>query len=106
MSSASGARSPLTSHLVVLGQPAGTTTAAGYQIHHGRVALTATVTGAVTGARSLAGEAGLIRDALADGDLPGARRLLPNLCGRDPQHLDASSVTWPSWFRSSVRGSS
>ncbi len=56
-------------------------------------ALTAAVTWAVTGARSLTAEAARIRDALTAGDLPAARRLLPNLCGRDPQHLDASAIT-------------
>lgn len=55
--------------------------------------LTAAVTWAVTGARSLTAEAARIRDALTAGDLLSARGLLPNLCGRDPQHLDASAIT-------------
>jgi adenosylcobinamide-phosphate synthase len=58
-----------------------------------RGALAAAVTWAVTGARSLAAEAARIRDALTAGDLPTARELLPNLCGRDPEQLDAGAVT-------------
>jgi len=54
--------------------------------------LTAMTTWAVTGARSLAAEAGRIRRALARGDLSGARRMLPALCGRDPAHLDSAGV--------------
>jgi adenosylcobinamide-phosphate synthase len=57
-----------------------------------RGALAAAVTWAVTGARSLGAEAARIRDALTAGDLPVARELLPNLCGRDPEQLDASAV--------------
>jgi adenosylcobinamide-phosphate synthase len=56
-------------------------------------ALIASVTWAVTGARSLATEALRISSALSTGDLPGARQLLPRLCGRDPEHLDAVSIT-------------
>jgi adenosylcobinamide-phosphate synthase len=56
------------------------------------LALTALTTWAVTGARSLAAEAGRIGRALSDGDLPGARRMLPALCGRDPAHLDTAGV--------------
>ena len=57
-----------------------------------RLALTATTTWAVTAARSLAAEAGRIRQSLAADDLPGARRILPHLCGRDPEHLDAAGI--------------
>lgn len=56
-------------------------------------ALTATVTWAVTGGHSLAAEALRVGDALAAGDLPAARGLLPRLCGRDPGHLDAAGIT-------------
>lgn len=56
-------------------------------------AVTATVTWAVTGSRSLAGEALRISNALLARDLPGARVLLPRLCGRDPGHLDAPGIT-------------
>ncbi len=57
-----------------------------------RAALTATVSWAVTGARSLAAEALRVSGALAEGDLPGARLVLPRLCGRDPEHLDAAGI--------------
>jgi adenosylcobinamide-phosphate synthase len=57
-----------------------------------RLACAGTVTWAVTGARSLTGEAGRIQRALLAGDLHGARAMLPNLCGRDPAHLDAAGI--------------
>jgi adenosylcobinamide-phosphate synthase len=57
-----------------------------------RLAVTAALTWTVTGARSLAAEAERIRRALAAGDLPAARRLLPSLCGRDPAHLDTGGI--------------
>jgi adenosylcobinamide-phosphate synthase len=50
-------------------------------------------TWAVTGARSLCAEASRIGRALEDGDLPGARELLPNLCGRDPSGLDVPAIS-------------
>lgn len=56
-------------------------------------AVTATVTWAVTGARSLTAEALRIRNALMAGDLADARVLLPRLCGRDPGRLDAAGIT-------------
>jgi adenosylcobinamide-phosphate synthase len=56
------------------------------------LALTATTTWTVTGARSLAVEAARIGRALDGGDLPGARRMLPALCGRDPARLDPAGV--------------
>lgn len=58
-----------------------------------RAAVTAGVTWAVTGARSLAAEALRIGEALTAGDLPGARLLLPRLCGRDPGRLDYAGIT-------------
>lgn len=58
-----------------------------------RLAVTAALTWTVTGARSLAAEAERIRRALAAGDVPAARRMLPNLCGRDPAHLDTAGIT-------------
>jgi adenosylcobinamide-phosphate synthase len=58
-----------------------------------RAAVTAAVTWAVTGARSLGAEALRISGALTAGDLPGARLLLPRLCGRDPEHLDAAGIS-------------
>ena len=57
-----------------------------------RLAWAGTVTWAVTGARSLTAEAGRVHRALLAGDLPGARRLLPNLVGRDPAGLDAAGI--------------
>ncbi len=57
-----------------------------------RLACAGTVTWAVTGARSLTVEAARIQRALLAGDLPGARRLLPNLCGRDPARLDEAGI--------------
>jgi adenosylcobinamide-phosphate synthase len=56
------------------------------------IALTAVTTWAVTGARSLTAEAGRIGRALESGDLDGARRMLPSLCGRDPQYLDKAGL--------------
>jgi adenosylcobinamide-phosphate synthase len=57
------------------------------------LAATAAATWAVTGARSLAGEAERIGRALADSDLEAARAALPSLCGRDPQQLDDKEIT-------------
>ncbi|WP_461031037.1 adenosylcobinamide-phosphate synthase CbiB, partial [Streptomyces sparsus] len=57
------------------------------------VALTAVATWTVLGGTSLAREARLIAAALEAGDLEGARRRLPHLCGRDPQTLDADGLT-------------
>jgi adenosylcobinamide-phosphate synthase len=57
-----------------------------------RLAWAGTVTWAVTGARSLSREASRIGRALEAGDLTGARRLLPNLVGRDPAELDAAGI--------------
>jgi adenosylcobinamide-phosphate synthase len=58
----------------------------------GRLSLTTAATWAVTGARSLVAEADRIRLALLAGDIQGARRMLPSLCGRDPEHLDAGGI--------------
>jgi adenosylcobinamide-phosphate synthase len=57
-----------------------------------RLAWAGMVTWAVTGARSLTAEAGRIHRALLAEDLAGARRLLPNLVGRDPAQLDAAGI--------------
>ena len=57
-----------------------------------RLVLTATTTWAVTGAASLASEAGSIRAALEAGDLPAARAALPSLCGRDPGRLGEAEM--------------
>ena len=58
----------------------------------GRLALAATTTWAVTGARSLAAEAARIQRFLCAGDLPEARQFLPHLCGRDPSGLDTAGI--------------
>lgn len=55
--------------------------------------LTAAVTWAVLGGTSLAREARAIEEALTAGDMVRARKLLPRLCGRDPQALDAEGLT-------------
>ncbi|HEU5419609.1 MAG TPA: cobalamin biosynthesis protein [Streptosporangiaceae bacterium] len=55
-------------------------------------AAAAAATWAVTGARSLAGEAAGIGRALQDGDLAGARAALPRLCGRDPRELGEKEI--------------
>ncbi|WP_405917460.1 cobalamin biosynthesis protein [Streptomyces sp. NBC_00728] len=56
------------------------------------VALTAAATWAVVGGTSLGREARAVGGALAAGDLDTARELLPRLCGRDPQALDADGI--------------
>jgi adenosylcobinamide-phosphate synthase len=57
-----------------------------------RLALAATATWAVTGARSLTAEAARIQRLLAAGDLLAARGFLPHLCGRDPAGLDSAGI--------------
>jgi adenosylcobinamide-phosphate synthase len=52
----------------------------------------AAATWAVLGGASLAGEAAALAGALEDGDLPAARARIPNLCGRDPNALDAAGM--------------
>ncbi|GAA1918270.1 cobalamin biosynthesis protein [Streptomyces sodiiphilus] len=62
---------------------------------HGPVAtaaLTGVTTWTVLGGTGLAREARAILAALEDGDLCRARELLPRLCGRDPQLLDADGL--------------
>jgi len=49
---------------------------------------TALATWVVLGGASLAGQGTAIGAELDAGDLPAARRRLPNLCGRDPSQLD------------------
>jgi adenosylcobinamide-phosphate synthase len=57
------------------------------------VAAVAAATWAVTGAKSLAGEARRIGRALEAGDLDAARAALPGLCGRDPHGLDDLQIS-------------
>ncbi|MFI7343633.1 cobalamin biosynthesis protein [Streptomyces sp. NPDC050085] len=56
------------------------------------VALTAVATWAVVGGTSLGREARAVGSALEAGDVELARELLPRLCGRDPQGLDADGI--------------
>jgi adenosylcobinamide-phosphate synthase len=57
-----------------------------------RMAMTGTAVWTVTGARSLTQEAERISTALQADDLTAARAALPNLCGRDPGHLDENEL--------------
>lgn len=57
-----------------------------------RAALTAALTWAVIGGRSLRREAAGIAAAVERGDLDDARRRLPALCGRDPSGLDEAEL--------------
>ena len=57
-----------------------------------RVALTAAATWAVLGGRSLRREANTVATRLAAGDLPGARRQITHLVGRDPATLDQAGI--------------
>jgi len=58
----------------------------------GGVAVTAAATWTVLGGASLAAEASGMARALQAGDLAGARRRLPALCGRDPDQLDETGL--------------
>lgn len=53
---------------------------------------TAAVTWSVLGARSLAREGGRMAERLRASDIDGARGQLGNLCGRDPDQLDAPEL--------------
>lgn len=57
------------------------------------VALIAAATWTALGGTTLARTGARMADLLADGDLDGARALLPALCGRDPSVLDAAGLT-------------
>lgn len=57
-----------------------------------RTLITAAATWTVLGGTSLSRTAGLVADALDDGDLPRARSVLPSLAGRDPRGLDAGEL--------------
>lgn len=58
----------------------------------GDVALTAAATWTVLGGTTLARTGREMADRLESGDIDGARELLPSLCGRDPQLLDADGL--------------
>lgn len=64
----------------------------GAAVRRGGVVATAAATWTVLGGRSLARTGRRMADRLARGDLDGARALLPSLCGRDPQALDADGL--------------
>lgn len=57
------------------------------------VAFTAAATFAALGGTSLCRVGVRLSDLLDDGDVAGARLLLPSLCGRDPSVLDADGLT-------------
>lgn len=58
-----------------------------------RVAVVGLGTWAALGGTTLARTGTAMADLLADGDIPGARDLLPSLCGRDPASLDEAGLT-------------
>ncbi|MET7770217.1 cobalamin biosynthesis protein [Nocardia sp. NPDC005366] len=64
----------------------------GLLLRRGGVAATASATWTVLGGHSLAGTGHEMADRLESGDLAGARALLPSLCGRDPEVLDADGL--------------
>lgn len=57
-----------------------------------RVATTAAATWIALGGKSLAAEGTSMGRSLDAGDVEAARKRLPNLCGRDPQALDATAL--------------
>jgi len=57
------------------------------------VVATAVATWVALGGTSLARVGSTMGDRLAHDDLDGARRLLPSLCGRDPDTLDTAGLT-------------
>jgi adenosylcobinamide-phosphate synthase len=59
----------------------------------GRVAVMAAATWTALGGTSLARTGRAMAELLAAGDVAAARRLLPSLCGRDPDVLDAPGLT-------------
>ncbi|MGA9492080.1 MAG: cobalamin biosynthesis protein [Mycobacterium sp.] len=56
------------------------------------IAATAAATWVSLGGTSLARTGAAMSDPLRGDDLEGARRLLPSLCGRDPEQLDAAGL--------------
>lgn len=59
----------------------------------GSVVVTAAATWVALGGTSLARVGSAMGELLGNGELDGARRLLPSLCGRDPALLDAAGLT-------------
>lgn len=70
----------------------GATTAFGFGLRRGGVVATALATWTVLGGRSLVRAGREMSDRLESGDVAGARALLPSLCGRDPEVLDADGL--------------
>ncbi|MBH0779966.1 cobalamin biosynthesis protein [Nocardia bovistercoris] len=64
----------------------------GMVARRGAVVAVALATWTVLGGRSLAKAGRQMADRLESGDLAGARELLPSLCGRDPEVLDADGL--------------
>lgn len=64
----------------------------GCALRRGGLVATALATWTVLGGRSLARTGREMADRLESGDLTGARALLPSLCGRDPEVLDADGL--------------
>ncbi|WP_378739107.1 cobalamin biosynthesis protein [Nocardia brasiliensis] len=64
----------------------------GVGVRRGGIPVTALATWTVLGGRSLARAGREMADRLEVGDLTGARALLPSLCGRDPEALDADGL--------------
>ncbi|MGW4849589.1 cobalamin biosynthesis protein [Nocardia brasiliensis] len=64
----------------------------GFGVRRGGWPVTALATWTVLGGRSLARTGGEMAQRLEAGDLVGARALLPSLCGRDPEVLDADGL--------------
>ncbi|MCU1644637.1 MAG: cbiB [Nocardia sp.] len=58
----------------------------------GEILLTAAATWTVLGGTTLARTGREMADRLEAGDVVGARELLPSLCGRDPEFLDADGL--------------
>ncbi|MFE3797638.1 cobalamin biosynthesis protein [Nocardia tengchongensis] len=58
----------------------------------GEVVVTAAATWTVLGGTTLAKTGREMADRLESGDIEGARALLPSLCGRDPEALDADGL--------------
>ncbi|MFI6367567.1 cobalamin biosynthesis protein [Nocardia sp. NPDC050630] len=70
----------------------GATTAFGFGLRRGGVVATALATWTVLGGRSLVRAGREMADRLESGDVAAARALLPSLCGRDPEVLDADGL--------------
>ncbi|MFE3444152.1 cobalamin biosynthesis protein [Nocardia sp. NPDC059180] len=70
----------------------GAVTGAGMVLGRGGVVATALATWTVLGGRSLARTGREMAGQLESGDIAGARALLPSLCGRDPEALDADGL--------------